>query len=77
MMNYYTNNTKRDLLGPSVNVSSGRKKIKDYSYSTIDRIGKGFSSIVYKGVNDRTSKLISGMIDHASFFLILKLFQVK
>ena len=65
MMSYYTNNTKRDLLGPSTNVSTGRKKIKDYSYSTIDRIGKGFSSIVYKGVNDRTSKLISGMIYHA------------
>ncbi len=32
-----------------------RKKIKKYSYSPSDKIGKGFSSVVYKGTNDETS----------------------
>lgn len=41
-MNRYTNKTL---------------KIKNYSYSPLDQIGKGFSSIVYKGTNDETSKL--------------------
>ena len=36
-------------------MNSNRKKIKHYSYSSMDRIGKGFSSIVYKGTNDNTS----------------------
>lgn len=31
-----------------------RKKIEDYSYGLYDKIGKGFSSIVYKGRNDVT-----------------------
>ena len=32
-----------------------RKKIKHFSYSPFDKIGKGFSSIVYRGTNDNTS----------------------
>ncbi len=32
-----------------------RKKIKHFSYSPYDKIGKGFSSIVYRGTNDTTS----------------------
>jgi hypothetical protein len=34
---------------------AGRKKIKHFSYSPYDKIGKGFSSIVYRGTNDTTS----------------------
>lgn len=34
-----------------------KKKIKHFSYSSNDKIGKGFSSIVYKGTNDNTSKI--------------------
>lgn len=32
------------------------KKIKNYSYNPLDSIGKGFSSVVYRGMNDDTSK---------------------
>jgi uncharacterized protein YxeA len=31
--------------------SNNLKKIKHYSYSGLDKIGKGFSSIVYRGTN--------------------------
>lgn len=31
-----------------------RKKIEDYSYGLKDVIGRGFSSVVYKGINDKT-----------------------
>ena len=44
----------------SVNLNSSqplRKKIKNFSYNMNDKIGKGFSSIVYKGSNDLTSIL--------------------
>lgn len=34
---------------------SNLKKIKNYSYSPLDKIGKGFSSIVYRGTNDQNS----------------------
>ena len=34
-----------------------RKKIKHFSYSSSDRIGKGYSSVVYRGKNDQTGKL--------------------
>lgn len=30
---------------------TAKKKIKNYIYSPLDRIGKGYSSIVYKGIN--------------------------
>jgi serine/threonine-protein kinase ULK2 len=33
-----------------------RKKIENYSYGLNDIIGKGYSSQVYKGVNDENSK---------------------
>lgn len=29
--------------------------IKNFSYNPLDQIGKGFSSIVYKGINNQTS----------------------
>lgn len=31
------------------------KTIEQYSYKTFDTIGKGYSSLVYKGKNDQTS----------------------
>ncbi len=39
----------------SSSLNANRKKIKHYSYSPTDKIGKGFSSIVYRGTNDNTS----------------------
>lgn len=62
MFGLYSNPSRRDL--PSNNLpasSNSRKKIKDYSYGYMDRIGKGFSSVVYKGTNDVTSKHIQSM----------------
>ena len=44
---------RRDLSGAHSAVQ--RKKIKHFSYSESDRIGKGYSSIVYRGLNDLTS----------------------
>jgi hypothetical protein len=32
-----------------------RKKIENYSYGLKDWIGKGYSSVVFKGINDETS----------------------
>lgn len=43
---------------PSTAIGSStdiKNKIKHFSYSMSDKIGKGFSSIVYKGMNDLTS----------------------
>ncbi len=34
---------------------NNKKKIKHFSYSESDKIGKGYSSIVYKGTNTTTS----------------------
>lgn len=34
------------------NSYNSNKKIKNYSYNALDSIGKGFSSVVYKGVNE-------------------------
>jgi hypothetical protein len=46
---------RRDL---SANHSNTQKrKIKHFSYSECDRIGKGYSSIVYKGTNNLTSTI--------------------
>lgn len=36
-----------------------RKKIEDYSYGLLDKIGKGYSSIVYKGKNDNTGDIVA------------------
>ena len=34
------------------NSYNSNKKIKNYSYNALDSIGKGFLSVVYKGVNE-------------------------
>lgn len=34
-----------------------RKKIEQYSYGLADSIGKGYSSVVYRGRNDQTGKV--------------------
>lgn len=36
-----------------------RKKIEDYSYGLKDIIGRGFSSVVYKGLNDKTKEKVA------------------
>lgn len=33
-----------------------RKRIEHYSYALNDEIGRGYSSCVYRGKDDRTSK---------------------
>jgi hypothetical protein len=38
----------------SLSNAPSRRKIKHFSYSASDRIGKGYSSVVYKGKNDNT-----------------------
>jgi hypothetical protein len=38
--------------------NASRKKIKHYSYSSADRIGKGYSSVVYLGKNDNTGNQV-------------------
>ena len=64
MLSYYPNSSKRDIhtaTNSSLSGSSNRRKIKDFSYNHMDRIGKGFSSVVYRGTNDLTSKSILSM----------------
>lgn len=49
-------------------VSTGsRKKIEQYSYNLTDKIGKGYSSIVYRGRNDDSSKFPIRLAQRASF----------
>jgi hypothetical protein len=36
-----------------------RKKIADFSFLPQNKIGRGYSSIVYKGSNDLTSNILS------------------
>lgn len=36
-----------------------RKKIEDYSYGLKDIIGRGFSSVVYRGSNDRLKERVA------------------
>ena len=36
-----------------------KKKIEHYSYVLDDTIGKGFSSIVYKGINEKTNEKVA------------------
>lgn len=61
MLGFQSNNARKEIFGGHLNIGSssttpnGHKKIKDYSYNPLDRIGKGFSSIVYKGLNENTS----------------------
>ena len=33
----------------------GKRKVKHYAYSPEDRIGKGYSSVVYRGINENNS----------------------
>jgi hypothetical protein len=35
--------------------STAKKKIKHFSYHPEDKIGKGYSSVVFKGVNELSS----------------------
>lgn len=42
------------------------KTIEQYTYNTFDGIGKGYSSQVYKGRNEKTSKFIFYMIRRIS-----------
>jgi hypothetical protein len=62
MLGFFSNSTKEEYvntnLNSSMNCTNINKKIKNYSYNLADRIGKGFSSIVYKGINDTTSNNI-------------------
>lgn len=37
------------------------RKVKNYSYNPLDSIGKGFSSVVYRGQNEETSNKIQCM----------------
>lgn len=36
-----------------------RKKIEHYSFSMHDKIGRGYSSTVYKGRNDLTNEIVA------------------
>lgn len=47
------------MTGPA---NLNRKKIKHFSYSSSDRIGKGYSSVVYRGKNDQTGNKSSTQI---------------
>jgi hypothetical protein len=40
---------------PSASSFGQVRKVKHYSYAPADRIGKGYSSVVYKGTNGLTS----------------------
>lgn len=53
-MNFHSN---RPPGGPS----DLRKKIEDYSYglSDGDVIGKGYSSLVFKGINEKTREVVA------------------
>lgn len=55
MTTYLSYNYKKPCSYQGNSSSDSRKKIKHFSYSHTDKIGKGFSSIVYKGTNDLTS----------------------
>lgn len=74
MLGFYSNNARKEACGGQQTISStsncgsGHKKIKDYCYNPADRIGKGFSSIVYKGVNELTSNLFPGYDVHTYLF---------
>ena len=57
MTSYLSYNYKKPSTSHGSSSSDSRKKIKHFSYSHSDKIGKGFSSIVYKGTNDLTSIL--------------------
>ncbi len=43
----------------SVGQESATKKVKHFSYSQDLKIGKGYSSVVYRGTNDLTSIILA------------------
>lgn len=45
------NHFKADMLHDFNSSTAAKKKVKNYSYSASDKIGKGFSSVVYRGLN--------------------------
>lgn len=51
MLNYYQHGTKYEGHRSHSLSTYGTKKIGNFSYSLGDRVGKGFSSIVYRGKN--------------------------
>jgi len=44
---------RREPLGQLA--SQNKKKVKHFTYSHDDKIGKGYSSVVYKGTNELNS----------------------
>lgn len=42
-----------------VTPGNARKVIENYSYALTDAIGKGFSSVVYRGRNDETNEIVA------------------
>jgi len=71
MMSFHSNLLKKDSFPLNQSSNLHCKKIKDYSYNPNDRIGKGFSSIVYKGTNDETS--IKHYLHGFSMFILTSL----
>lgn len=63
MTSYLSYNYNKPGSSNGYSSSSSRKKIKHFSYSHSDKIGKGFSSIVYKGTNDLTSIFLFYLLD--------------
>lgn len=63
MTSYLSYNYKKPSSSSGTSSNSLKKKIKHFSYSSTDKIGKGFSSIVYKGYNDLTSKIFFLYLD--------------
>ena len=39
--------------------TNARKIVENFSYALTDSIGKGFSSIVYRGRNDETNEIVA------------------
>lgn len=62
--NSITNLNSRSYSGSQ----TAKKKIKNFAYSTLDRIGKGYSSIVYKGINETTGKNLVHMQSMSLYF---------
>lgn len=59
MTSYLSYNYKKPSTSHGSTSGESRKKIKHFSYSMTDKIGKGFSSIVYKGTNDLTNEVVA------------------
>lgn len=65
MARYHASKTNILTPTPKVSITSHsslcevRKKIQNYSFVLSDRIGKGYSSVVYRGLNDLTGRFWS------------------